>query len=89
MYQLYGAACSVETLLTTNFDTPSFWMLGRKLFEAAVVVVKDADEAERMHACLEQATAASQAEDTFAVGKSSVCTIMMCNCYNCLQSDGR
>ncbi len=48
-----------------------------------------ADEAERMHACLEQATAASQAEDTFAVGKSSVCTIMMCNRYNCLQSDGR
>ncbi|KAH8931895.1 hypothetical protein BDL97_19G044600 [Sphagnum fallax] len=66
--QLYGAACSVETLLTTNFNTPSFWMSGRKLFEAAVVVVKDADEAERMHACLEQATAASQAEDTFAVG---------------------
>jgi hypothetical protein len=71
----------VETLLTTNFNTPSFWMLGRKLFEAAVVVIKDADEAERMHACLEQATAASQAEDTFAVGKSSVCTIMMFNRY--------
>jgi hypothetical protein len=56
-------------------------MLGCKLFEAAVVVVKDADEAERMHACLERATAASQAEDTFAVGKSSAYAIMMCNCY--------